>query len=759
MNETIQIVFKGIVQGIGFRPLLYRLLSERSIAAHVYNSARGVIVEMNTSRDTADTFIIAVRESMPPLGSLTEVLVDTVPFKSIERLTILESDDAGEPETVTPPDIAICDDCRRELFDSHHPKYRYPFINCTNCGPRYSILAALPYDRENTSMDAFAMCERCAHEYADPADRRFHAEPDACERCGPHLKLRRDDTTVLADGDETSIAAATALLLSGKIVAVKSIGGFHLACNAFDDEALKRLRHMKGRDAKPFAIMVRSVEIAKRYVNITRAEELLLTSGSAPIVLLPRRTTDHGIPPLPETIAPGNAALGIMLPYTPMHLMLFSDGLDILVMTSGNKKDEPIVIDDHEMMKLFENEADAFLVHNRGIHNRLDDSIVRMAGDQSILLRRSRGFVPYPITISTPAPRAVLALGSDVKNAFALARDSSITLSQYTGDLSSIANFYQMQQTVDSLKKLMRFAPDVIAVDMHPNYFSTQFGEHIAQTLELPVVSVQHHIAHAAALILEHGVTEPAAVFTFDGTGFGTDGTIWGGEIIRFDGRHYHRHAHLTPYALPGSDLAVREGRRVAASLLYSVYGRDFLSLDIPFVKHNDFDDILFQIEHKINAPYASSMGRLFDAVAALMGVKEENTFEGDAAIMLESIADIAETGTLTGDDELTALDFTPLIMNIVEAIRRNVPAPIVAGRFHNTIARIMLVQAKMLREETGIQVFGASGGVFQNAYIVRRAGEYFTAAGYTLLFHRLVAPNDECIALGQVAVVLSEEN
>ncbi|MEK6794502.1 MAG: carbamoyltransferase HypF [Spirochaetota bacterium] len=757
-SETSRIIIKGIVQGVGFRPFLYRILSERTINARVYNSVRGVIIETNIPRSDIESLIAVIRERVPPLSYIESIDIEHIPYQVIDDLIIAESEDDGDVEALIPPDSALCSDCARELFYVSHPKYHYPFINCTNCGPRFSIVETVPYDRMNTSMKEFPMCERCEKEYRAIDDRRFHAEPNACSACGPRVTLHDAKGSVIAEESDTAIAEAARLLKEGRIVAIKSIGGFHIAVDPFNDDAVLRLRRMKGRDTKPFALMADSTASAERYCDVNAEASRLLSSTVAPIVLLPRRTdVPEGTRPLSMHVAPRSSAYGIMLPYTPLHRLLFAHGITLLIMTSGNKKDEPIETDNYTMMKTFEGDIDACLVHDRPIVTRVDDSIIRPTAAGTVFMRRSRGFVPAPIPMPTASSREILAMGSDVKNVFAFARGQNAFASQYTGDLSSIANFYQMQRNIEHMTRLFSFAPEVIAVDMHPNYFSSQFGNHLAASLEAPVVPVQHHVAHAASLILERAIEAPAAVFTFDGSGYGTDNSIWGGEVIVFDGTVFTRVLHLPQFTLPGSEMAIRDNNRIAAALLYATFGRDFLSLPIPFVQNGDFDDILFQIEHGINAPRTSSMGRVFDAVAALTGIRDTNTYEGDAAIALEEAAARDERHTLI--DGIHTLDFRPLIISIVELIRGNVPPPVIAARFHNSIARTMLDTAMALRDERSITRFGASGGVFQNAFLIERAKELFDAEGLTLFLHRGTAPNDECIALGQIAVAMMEHD
>lgn len=756
-SETSRIIIKGMVQGVGFRPFLYRVLTERSVNARVYNSVRGVIIETNIPRAEIETLIAVIRERVPPLSFIESVDIEHIPFRAIDELSIAESEDEGDVEAALPPDSALCADCARELFDASHPKFHYPFINCTNCGPRFSIVEQMPYDRSNTSMHEFPMCTRCDAEYRSIADRRFHAEPNACHDCGPSITLHAATGTISGDSD-AAIAAAVQRIRHGELVAIKSIGGFHIAADPFNDAAVARLRKIKGRDTKPFALMAASMDIIGHYCTISAEAKALLASAAAPIVLLPRRNdVPANVPALSKDVAPRSSAYGVMLVYTPLHALLFAEGIHLLIMTSGNKKDEPIETDNYTMMKTFEGEIDAFLVHDRPIVNRIDDSIIRPTAAGPVLMRRSRGFVPAPIPFSAECSKEILAMGSDVKNVFAFARKQNIFPSQYTGDLSSIANFYQMQRNIEQMTKLFSFAPEIIAVDMHPNYFSRQFGDHLAGSLEIPVIPVQHHIAHAASLMLERSITDPFAVFTFDGSGFGTDGTIWGGEVIVFDGTAFSRAGHLTEFTLPGSEMAIRDNRRSAAALLYATFGRDLLSLSIPFVTEGDFDDIIFQIEHSVNAPRTTSMGRLFDAVAALTGIRTENTYEGDAAIALEEAADANERAPLIGGTH--TLDFRPLIISIVDMLRQRAPAPIIAARFHNSVARMMLDTALSLRDERSITRFGASGGVFQNALLLERAGTLFANAGLELIMHRNAAPNDECIALGQIAVAIMEND
>jgi len=744
----------GVVQGVGFRPFVYNLATRLGLSGWVLNSSSGVEIEVAGLPEVVEEFVRRLQEEAPPLARIERVRVEPRPLSGPPSASfrILHSEARpGEFQPIS-PDVAICGDCLRELFDPRDRRYRYPFINCTNCGPRFTIIRDIPYDRPNTTMAPFVMCPDCQAEYDDPANRRFHAQPNACPVCGPQVEFRPSPTAPAVYGEE-AIQAVRAALRAGAIVAVKGLGGFHLACDATRDEPVARLRERKGRVDKPFAIMSFDLAAVERYCEVDDAERALLTSRQRPIVLL-RRKPDA---PISSLVAPNNRYLGVMLPYTPLHYLLLEPADDFpvaLVMTSGNYSEEPIVTDNDEALERLARLADAFLLHNRDIYARCDDSVTRIFAGAELPIRRSRGYAPYPVHLPFPV-RPVLAVGAELKNTFCLTRERYAFLSQHIGDMENYETLRFFEQMVEQLERTFRVVPEAIVHDMHPGYLSTRYAREQATRKGLPLVAVQHHHAHIAACMAENGLTgeKPVIGVAFDGTGYGSDGAIWGGEFLIADYASFRRAAHLRYMPLPGGDAAIRRPCRVALAYLWAA-GIPWDESLPPVAAAPAAERAVLerQLQRGLQTVPTSSMGRLFDAVASLAGVRQTVNYEAQAAIELEMLVDgeVEEAYAFGIGEEV---DPAPVIRAVVADVRAEVPAPIIAARFHNGVARMVRDVCLRLRAETGLSAVALSGGVFQNITLMRKTVPLLEEAGFTVYVHRLVPPNDAGIALGQAVV------
>jgi len=669
------------------------------------------------------------------------------------------------------PDISVCQDCLRELFDPQDRRYRYPFINCTNCGPRFTIIEDIPYDRPMTTMRAFPMCPSCEAEYNDPANRRFHAQPNACPECGPRVWLQSADcglqiancnpqSAICNLQSDNPVAAARGLLAAGYIVVVKGLGGFHLACDATNDAAVRTLRERKQRVDKPFAIMSYDAATVERYCYLSQAERQLLESRERPIVLLQRRPDS----PISKLVAPNNNYLGVMLPYTPLHYLLLSpQGPDVspfsplaLVMTSGNMKEEPIATGNEEALEHLAPLADYFLLHDREIHIRCDDSVTRVFEGQEMPIRRSRGYAPFPIRVPFELEET-LACGAELKNTFCLTKEGYAFLSQHIGDLENSETLASYEESIEHFKRLFRIEPRVIAYDMHPDYLATKYAQSQIANCKLQI-AVQHHHAHIASCMAEHGLKERVIGVAFDGTGYGADGRIWGGEFLVADYRGFERAGHLAYVPMPGGEAAIKRPYRMALSHLHRAYGS--LRLDLPMLRRVnpvELKVIEHQIERGLNSPLTSSMGRLFDAISALIGVRDVINYEAQAAIELEMIAaeDVEEGYAipLSPSPYPLVLDPTPLICAIVADMKGGVDGSVISAKFHNAVAAMVLAVCDIIREREGLNKVVLSGGVFQNVYLLRRSLHLLRGAGFEVYIHRLVPCNDGGISLGQALV------
>ncbi len=756
----------GAVQGVGFRPFVYRLATALGLAGWVINDTRGVFVEVEGQEGVLAEFLRRLHREHPPhaiIQSLDTRWAEPAGYLGFE---IRHSDPGGAKTVLVLPELATCDDCLQEVFDGQNRRYRYPFTNCTNCGPRFTIVEELPYDRPNTTMRIFPMCPSCRREYGDPWDRRFHAQPNACARCGPQLELwtpshlssptgrSEQDWSTTARGD-AALRGAAAEIRDGAIVAVKGLGGFHLMVDATNADAVARLRQRKARYEKPFAIMARDL-VQVRGMCATRAPaEALLVMPETPIVLLPRLEAA----PVAPNVAPDISRLGVMLPSTPLHHLLLAD-LDVpVVATSGNLSDEPICIDEQEAIVRLGGIADVFLVHNRPIARHVDDSVAAVIMEQPRLLRRARGYAPLPVLLPHEVP-TILAAGPQLKNTVALSVGRQVFVSQHIGDLETPQAIAAFERVIADFVRLYDAVPLAVAHDLHPDYASTLWArEHASKDGPISLVPVQHHHAHLAACLAENGVVNPALGVTWDGTGYGADGTIWGGEFLLGDAAQFTRVAHLRPFLLPGGDVAARQPRRVAAALLWDLFGVAALDLDdlAPIRSFQPVERRLLarMLRQKVNTPTTTSAGRLFDVIAALAGVRQQVTFEGQAAMLLEAVADTGEQVAYPlpvvpgADGAAFVLDWRPLVEAVVADVRRSVVPAIIAGRFHNALVEAIVNIAHVV----GCERVALTGGCFQNQLLVERAARRLEASGFTVLLHRAVPTGDGGISLGQVAV------
>ncbi len=744
---------EGVVQGVGFRPFVHHLAARHGLGGTVRNTAGGVEIEVEGAPGAVSEFLEDLASDAPPLAHIDDLRVVDIAPRGRRRFTIDASRD-GEGLLPIPPDVATCAACEREVLDPGDRRHGYAFTNCTHCGPRFTIVRAIPYDRPNTTMADFAMCPACRAEYDDPSNRRFHAQPNACATCGPRLTLA-DARGASLPGDP--LTEARRLLAAGGIVALKGVGGFHLACDATNEAAVRRLRERKRREARPLALMVRDVAAARRCCAIADDEAALLASPARPIVLLAERP-DSGIAP---SVAPGLRHLGVMLPYAPLHLLLLrgNDGepehvLRALVMTSGNRSEEPIATDNADALARLGTIADAFVLHDRPIQTRCDDSVSRIAAGAELPVRRSRGYAPFPVRLPFDV-RPILACGAELKTTVCVARGRYAFLSPHIGDLANYETYASYVAMVDHMRAVFRVRPEAVAHDLHPAYLSTRFAQGLDPAL--PRVAVQHHHAHVAACMAEHRLTGPVIGVAFDGTGYGTDGAVWGGEFLVADYAAFERAAHLAYVPLPGGDLAVREPFRMALAHLARA-GADWDPALPPVAAATDVERriIARQIAGSVNAPPTSSMGRLFDAVASLLGVRQRARYEAQAAIELEALAAPGEHGAYPvelGAGEPAIIDPAPVVRGIAEDLARGVAVPVVAARFHASVVAMIVRVSRQVRDRTGLRRVVLSGGVFQNVTLVERARGALGAAGFEVFSHHRVPPNDGGIALGQAAV------
>jgi hydrogenase maturation protein HypF len=758
-STRLKISVRGAVQGVGFRPFVYRLATELGLSGWVNNSSQGLFVEVEGPRANAEKFLFRLGNEKPPRSSVHSLETLWLPLAHYKGFTIRQSETHGPKSTLVLPDVGTCRDCLREIFDPANRRYLYPFSNCTNCGPRFSIIESLPYDRANTSMRSFAMCPECQAEYADPRDRRFHAQPNACPKCGPRLEFWNSSGEPLFGGHGALLAAARAIR-SGKVVAVKGLGGFHLLTAAHDDAAVHELRERKQREEKPFALMFPSLAAVRRVCAVSSPEERLLISPEAPIVLLRRRTSVSTR--LSPAIAPGNPNFGVMLPSNPLHHLLMAQLGFPVIATSGNLSDEPICTDENEAVRRLCGIADVFLVHNRPIVRHVDDSVVRVVLDHEMVLRRARGYAPLPVHISNAGSKAenILAVGGHLKNSVALSVGTQAFISQHIGDLETEQACAAFSKVTTDLQNLYEAPATIIACDLHPDYLSTKFAAELRTPAQR--VRVQHHIAHVFSCMAENQLAPPVLGISWDGTGYGTDGTIWGGEFFRVTHTAVERVAHLRSFQLPGGEKAIKEPRRAALGLLYSIFGDAvFEKSDLKPLKAfsaAELSALKMMLKGSVNTPQTSSMGRLFDVIAALTGLRQVIRFEGQAAMELEFAARNTTTEeaypwflalgpSIGAEQPKFVLDWHPLIDSVLSDIRNGVSVAEISARFHNALVD----GAVLIAQRTGEQHVVFSGGCFQNSYLTERIIKRFRREGFKPFWHQRVPPNDGGIALGQV--------
>ena len=769
-RERRRILVQGLVQGVGFRPFVYGLAVQRHLAGRVWNDAAGVVIEVEGEAACLDDFLRALQQEAPPLAEIERVAWEMLPPRGRDtQFVISRSRTDGERHTLVSPDMGLCHDCLHEMLDPADRRHRYPFINCTNCGPRFTIIHNLPYDRRQTTMASFTMCGDCQREYDTPSNRRFHAQPNACPACGPHVHL-------LAPGGERvdkdqAIIRAARLLQQGLILAIKGLGGYHLACDATNEAAVARLRRRKHRWDKPLALMAPDLETVKTLCQVDSKEQALLTSQQRPIVLLTAKPSARR--QLAAAIAPGLGRLGFMLPYTPLHVLLLQAVGRVLVMTSGNQSDEPIAYEDEDARRRLGQIADAFLCHNRDIHIRCDDSVARVVAGKPLFLRRSRGYAPQPLRVAVEFEQPVLAVGAHLKNTFCLGRGRYAFLSQHIGDLENLETLTSFVRSIEHFKRLFNIEPAIIAHDMHPDYLSTRwangdlgFNESAIRHPPYITIPVQHHHAHIAGVMAEHGLAGAVIGLAFDGAGYGPDGTVWGGEVFIAHYAGYRRVAHLALMGMPGSEQAIHQPWRMAAAYLYQTFGSDFKQWPLDFVarlKRAEWRGLKSMIDRQVNTPLTSSMGRLFDAIAALLGIRHKVNYEGQAAIELEALASqVNEAGDYPFEfvaGQPTSIETRPLIRAVVADLQKGAPKPVIAARFHNTIVSISVAISEQLRRETKLKRVALRGGVFQNAYLLARTRQRLAASGFEVYCHHKVPPNDGGLALGQAVIAAAKLN
>ena len=750
----VTISVRGVVQGVGFRPFIYQLATKHNLKGWVCNTSGDVKIDIEGEKEDLDRFLADLKALAPPLARIQGITRRREPAVGYKHFEIRDSiSEEGRYQLIS-PDIATCPACLNEVLDSRDRRYRYPFTNCTNCGPRFTIIEDIPYDRPKTTMRNFKMCSRCQREYDDPLDRRFHAQPNACPVCGPSLQLVDSSGKLVSEGD--ALRAASNLLKEGRILAIKGLGGFLLACDATSEQAIQLLRERKKRPFKPLAIMLATMKDVREHCQVSNIEEKLLTSPQSPIVLL-RWKAGSSVSP---AVAPHLNYLGVMLPYTPLHHVLLRETGLPLVMTSGNMSEEPIAKDNEEALRRLGGIADYFLLHNRDIYGRYDDSVAIVERDKPQLIRRARGYAPYPIHLPFKA-KPVLACGAELKNTFCLTKDDYAFLSQHIGDMENLETLEHFETTIELYKGLFRVQPRIIAYDMHPEYLSTKYAKAVAEeSTYITFVPVQHHHAHIVSCLVDNGLEQPVIGVAFDGTGFGSDGHIWGGEFLVADYQGFKRLGHFQYVPLPGGEAAIQRPYRMAISYLVTLLGEDALDQDLPFLGQVDsleVDLVRKQIEGGINSPLTSSCGRLFDAVSALIGIRGRIDYEAQAAIELEMLADESETGSypfsIIEQEGMYIVHFDELFSAIIIDIRKGVSPAKISMKFHRSIATLIVQMCNRLTDMTGINTVALSGGVFQNRLLLRLAVAALEEAGLEVLTHGEVPVNDGGVSVGQAVI------
>jgi len=776
--KLASISVRGIVQGVGFRPFVYGLAVKYNLKGWVYNTSEDVRIEVEGEAEDIKQFERELKTKTPPLAYIENVTIEYHPPLGYKNFEIRQSQaQAGKYQLIS-PDVATCQPCLSELLNLEDRRYRYPFTNCTNCGPRFTIIEDMPYDRPKTTMRYFQMCPECQAEYDNPMDRRFHAQPNACPKCGPQVELVDNRGNLVTESNP--IAAASQLLKEGKIVAIKGLGGFLLACDATNDAAVETLRQRKKRPSKPFAVMVTDIDEAEGHCYVSPEEEDILSSPQSPIVLM-RWKEDSSIS---REVAPNLQYLGIVLPYTPLHHILLRDTCLPLVMTSGNLSEEPIARDNDEALRRLSGIADYFLIHNRDIYSRYDDSVAMVEKGTSQLIRRARSYAPYPIRLPCET-RQVLSCGAEDKNTFCLTKDNYAFVSQHIGDMENMETLEHFDSTISLYKRLFHIEPEIVAYDLHPDYLATKYAQELGES-GVKLIPVQHHHAHIASCMADNGLDFPVIGVAFDGTGMGADGNIWGGEFLVADYRNFRRAGHLEYLPLPGGDAAVKRPRRTAIGYILTLLGEDALNAviatlngvkgkqsqlaSIEQVTEVEVEVIKRQIERKINSPLTSSMGRLFDAISALLGIRGEIDYEGQAAVELEmaahsyviarrvseeAISDVRESYPfhIVEDEGIKIVRLKDLLSAVIEDLHQGISKGRISGKFHNTVARMINEMCRLMAVETSITQVALSGGVFQNRLLLRKTVSLLESDGFQVFTNRQVPCNDGGISLGQAII------
>jgi hydrogenase maturation protein HypF len=758
MIARISVVIRGAVQGVGFRPYIFRLASSMNLNGFVLNSPQGVFIEAEGEKFALDNFVIRIGNEKPVNSIIQSMEFSYLDLAGFDKFEIRESEKNGKALAFILPDIAVCKECLEEMNNPDDRRYMYPFINCTHCGPRFSIIESLPYDRPNTSMKSFVMCEKCRAEYNDPLNRRFHAQPIACPDCGPHIGLTDRNRKILSAKFD-ALKDAVNFVLEGNILALKGLGGYQLICRTDDRKVIRKLRERKHRDEKPFAMMFPAIDSIKQVCLVSPMEERLLYSPESPIVLLKRKSGGSVNIKIDESVAPGNPYLGIMLPYTPLHHMLM-DNLKIpVIATSGNLSEEPICINEEDAFNRLHDIADYFLLHNRPIVRHVDDSIVRIVSGREMMIRRARGYAPLPVQLNSKfnhndGCKNYIAVGGHMKNNISVSSGNNVFISQHIGDLSTEEAYKTFINVINDFTKIYELNPELIISDLHPDYISTRY----AVSSGCESIQVQHHQAHVASCYAENRINGKVLGVSWDGTGYGTDGTIWGGEFFLYDGEKFSHFAQLEQFCLPGGELAVKEPRRSAAGILYKIFGDDLFTVNKKLLNNfTEHEQTLLEqmIRKKINSPLTSSAGRLFDAVSSIVGISQYSNFEGQPAMMLEFAADENELNSYPFDiveEEKKIINWQPIIINILADRGKGISRSVISAKFHNTLVKIILEILKL----SGLQKVVLSGGCFQNVFLLERTIKELESAGITVYRHQRIPTNDGGISLGQIAAVMS---
>lgn len=735
------ISINGIVQGVGFRPFIHKLVNEYEFYGWVKNTSNGVTMEVEGDEKKLSEFVKDIENKCPKLAVIENISTKIMPdLKYYKGFKIIKSTESSSKFTLISPDVCICDDCLRELFDKNNKRYRFPFINCTNCGPRFTIIKDVPYDRDKTTMKKFPMCPECESEYLCIDNRRYHAQPNCCFDCGPSLFFL-DGSGREIDGDP--IETARNYLLGGKIIAVKGLGGFHLACDAKNSDLVGELRRRKHRDEKAFAIMCRDVDTALKYCYVSESEKKLVEGFRRPIVLLKKRGD------VLKNVSIDNNMIGIMLPYTPVHYLLMERDIDTLVMTSANISDFPIIYQNEEALKHLSGIADGYLMNNRDINVRCDDSVMMVFENHEYPVRRSRGYVPFPLKVSQNLEQ-ILACGAEQKASFALSKKQYVFLSQHIGDMKNIETFEHYESQIEHFKRLFDITPEIVACDLHPDYMSTDYANEISKQKKLPLYYVQHHHAHLASCMADNNIDGDVIGIIWDGTGYGTDGTTWGGEFLTGGYNGFKRSGSILPVKLPGGDKAVYEISRIGIALLYETYGY------LPVSLGENSDIVLNILENDINCPPASSIGRLFDGISAILNIKRKASYEGQGAIAVENSShetdDIYEY-QIENKNGMYLFDWRPMIKGIICDIKDNKDKGMLAAKFMNTLICMAVEISKLIKSDTGLDRIVLSGGVFQNMYLLKRLKAKLEHDGFKVYTHRRISTNDEGISIGQIMI------